>query len=514
VNPIYFVVLFAVFAGLVERRIYRRAQSDLEDSIRGWNRRAMSFGFAGESRDAASQRLESEIYASQNYAMLRRMTGLAPLLGVIFTAVALATLSVDSDEASSASGGLGALVALRPVFWGVVVGALLSIANQYLVVKFEAALRTRVRDAVDNVPADRFAGVRDVLGTFPEELKQILAALSASQQTVHEMQKKTTEEMGQILTRVSGGVLELADSASKSGEKLRESAASHFDQVKVTTREFGKTIGQLSEIVEKSNGHVGGVLSAATDQLGDAQRALAKSMQDIQVEAAKAVGRLEKQSEALHRGTEEALMAVRKAVDDSLQQHNRELETVLQARVRESAAAVEDGKTLMRASLDAAEQAIRRAAGDLSGAASGLGGLASSISGLERQIRESGAQSETGLAAAGALSRELAGLGASVSTTQKALQSVTESMVARHAEWAKRVEASEGRLDAVAVRLSDGILSVQREVEALSASNKSLAERNSGLSEQLRAVTAKLGDLHAELKEPEKRRGWFSIGGR
>jgi FtsZ-binding cell division protein ZapB len=168
----------------------------------------------------------------------------------------------------------------------------------------------------------------------------------------------------------------------------------------------------------------------------------------------------------------------------------------------------------MRASLDAAEQAIRRAAGDLSGAASGLGGLASSISGLERQIRESGAQSETGLAAAGALSRELAGLGASVSTTQKALQSVTESIVARHAEWAKRVEASEGRLDAVAVRLSDGILSVQREVEALSASNKSLAERNSGLSEQLRAVTAKLGDLHAELKEPEKRRGWFSIGGR
>lgn len=513
-NPIYFVVPFAVFAGVVERRIYRRAQSDMEDSIRGWNRRAMSFGFAGESRDAASQRLESEVYASQNYAMLRRMTGLAPLMGVICTAVALATTSVDSDEASSASGGLGALVALRPVFWGVVLGAALSIVNQLLVVKFEAALRTRVRDAVDTVPADRFAGVRDVLGTFPAELQQILAALSASQQTVHEMQKKTTEEMGQILTRVSGAVLELADSASKSGEKLRESAASHFDQVKVTTREFGKTIGQLSEIVEKSNGHVGGVLSAATDQLGDAQRALAKSMQDIQVEAAKAVGRLEKQSDALHRGTEEALAAVRKAVDDSLQQHNRELEIVLQARVRESAAAVEDGKTLMRASLDAAEQAIRRAVGDLSGAASGLGGLASSISGLERQIRESGAQSETGLAAAGALSRELAGLGASVSTTQKALQSVTESIVARHAEWAKRVEASEGRLDAVAARLSDGILSVQREVEALSASNKSLAERNSGLSEQLGAVTARLGDLNAELKESEKRRSWFSIGGR
>lgn len=511
---IYLTVILAIACALVEWRVYRWANADLDVAIRDWHHRAMAFGFSSELRDVASQHLESAIQASQGYALLRRITGLAPLFGVIFTAVALSVTSTNADDGSGTGGGVAVLEALRPVFWGVVLGAALSIANQLLVVKFDSELRARVRDAVHRVPADRFAGIRDVLGTFPDELRQILAALATSQQTIHEFQRKTTEEMGLILTRVSGAVHELADSAIKSGEKLRESAASHFDQVKVTTKEFGKTIGQMSEIVEKSNAHVGGVLSAASDQLGDAQRALAKSMQDIQVEAAKAVGRLEKQSEALHRGTEEALVAVRKAVDDSLQQHNRELETVLQARVRESAAAVEDGKTLMRASLDAAEQAIRRAAGDLSGAASGLGGLASSISGLERQIRESGAQSETGLAAAGALSRELAGLGASVSTTQKALQSVTESIVARHAEWAKRVEASEGRLDSVASRLADGILNAQQEVEALAACTKSLAQRNSGLAEQMEAATAKLAELQAELKESEKRRGWSIFGGR
>jgi DNA anti-recombination protein RmuC len=514
VNPIYIVVALAIIAVPLEWWIYLRAQSDRDNCIREWNRRAMSFSFVSESRDVASQRLESEIYASLNYAMLRRITGLAPLVGVILTAVSLATTGVESGQAISDSGGLGALVALRPVFWGVVLGATLSIVNQLLVVTFEAALRTRIRDSVDDIPADRFAGVHDVLGTFPEDLKQILATLSASQQTVHDLQSRTTEEMGRILTRVSGAVLELSDSAAKSGEKLRESAASHFDQVKVTTKEFGKTVGQLAVIVEKANEHLGGVLSAASDQLGDAQRAMAKSMQDIQVEAAKAVGRLDKQTDALNRGAEEALVAVRNAVDDSLQQHNRKLEAVLEARVREAASAVEDGRALMRASLGAAEEAIRRATGELSGAASGLGGLGSSIASLERQIRESGAQSESGLAAAGSLSRELVGLGASVSATEKALHAVTESIVARYSELAKRVDASEGRLDAVSMRLSDGILGLQREVEALSASSKSLVERSIGLAEQLKVATAKLGELHVELKEPEKRRGWTWIGGR
>lgn len=511
---IYLTVTLAFACVILEWRIYRWANLELDAAIRDWHRRAMAFGFSSESKDVATQQLESAIHASQGYALLRRITGLAPLFGVIFTAVSLSITSTNADDGSGSGGGVAVLVALRPVFWGVVLGAALSIANQLLVVKFDAALRARVQDAVERVPEDRFAGIRDVLGTFPEELRQILAALTASQKAVHEFQRKTTEEMGLILTRVSGAVHELADSATKSGKKLRESAASHFDQVKLTTKEFGKTVGQMSEIVEKSNAHVGGVLSAASDQLGDAQRALAKSMQDIQVEAAKAVGRLEKQSEVLQRGTEEALLSIRKAVDDSLKQHNVALLTVLEDRVRESTTTVEGFKSLMRTSMDASEQAVRSATADLSAAASGLGGLATSISSLERQIRDSGSQLEAGSVAAASLGRELSGLGAGVETTKKSLQTVTESVAARHAEWAKRVEASEGRLDSVASRLADGILSVQREVEALSACTKSLAERNSGLSEQMKAATVKLAELQVELKESEKRRGWGIFGGR
>ncbi len=241
-----------------------------------------------------------------------------------------------------------------------------------------------------------------------------------------------------VLTRVSAAVLELADSATKSGEKLRESAASHFDQVKVTTKEFGKTIAEMSEIVEKSNAHVGGVLSAASDRLGDAQIALAKSMEDIQVGIA---------------------------------------------------------------------EAVRSATGDLAKAATRIGGLSSPISSLERQLRESGSQSELSAGAAASLSKALAALDVSVATTQKSLQSVTESVVARHADWDKRVDASEGRLDAVAARLADGILSVQREVVALAHSTKSLAVGNGVLAEQMKAATAKLEELHIALKEPEK--PWF-----
>jgi uncharacterized phage infection (PIP) family protein YhgE len=511
---IYLIVTLALGCPLLEWFVWRWANRGLDAAIRDWHRRAMAFGFSSESRDVATQHLEAAIHASLGYALLRRITGLAPLFGVIVSAGALAITSTSTDDGSGAGGGGAVLVALRPVFWGVVLGAALSIANQLLVVMFDSALRARVREAVEEVPADRFAGLRNVLGTFPEELRQILAALAASQQAIHEVQRKTTDEMGLILTRVSGAVHELADSATRSGEKLRESAASHFDQVKVTTREFGKTVGQMSEIVEKSNAHVGGVLSAASDQLGDAQRALAKSMQDIQVEAAKAVGRLEKQSEVLQRGTEETLLSIRKAVDDSLKQSNLALQTVLADHVRESTTAVEGFKSLMCTSMDASEQAVRSATGDLSAAASGLSGLASSISSLEQQIRETGSRSEAGVAAAASLGKALTGLGESVATSQKSLQAVTESTATRHAEWAKRVDAYEGRLDSVASRLADGILSVQRGVETLSASTKSLSERNSGLSEQVKLATAKIAELQVELKESEKRRGWGIFGGR
>lgn len=511
---IYLIVTLTFGCALLEWIVWYWAKRGLDAAIRDWHRRAMAFGFASESRDVATQHLEAAIHASLGYALLRRITGLAPLFGVIVTAVSLSTTSTDVDDGSGAGGGVAVLVALRPVFLGVVLGAALSIANQLLVVMFDSVLRARVREAVEEVPADRFAGLRSVLGTFPEELGQILAALVTSQQAIHEFQRRTTDEMGLILTRVSDAVHELADSATRSGEKLRESAASHFDQVKVTTREFGKTVGQMSEIVEKSNAHVGGVLSAASDQLGDAQRALAKSMQDIQVEAAKAVGRLERQSEVLQLGTEETLLSIRKAVEDSLKQSNLALQTVLTGQVRESTTAVEDFKSLMRTSMDASEQAIRSATGDLSAAASGLSGLASSISSLEQQIREAGSRSEAGAAAAASLGKQLTGLAESVAASQKSLQVVTESAAARHAEWAKQVDAYEGRLDSVASRLADGILSVQRGVETLSANTKSLSERNSGLSEQVKIATAKLAELQVELKESEKRRGWGIFGGR
>ena len=513
-NPMVSVIPVAIGFAFAEWRVYRWAHSNLDAATREWQRRAFEFSFSGESRDAACQRLESEVHASHGYALLRRITGLAPLCGVIFTAVLLATTNVASDDASGDSAGLAALIALRPVFWGVVLGAALSIVNQLLVVRFEATVRARIRDTVDKVPSDRFVGIREMLGTFPDELREVLAVLASSQQTVDEFQRRTTEQMGEILTRVSSAVRELADSASNSGEKLRESAASHFDQVKLTTKEFGKTIGQLALIVEKSNVHLGSVLSSATDQLGDAQRALAKAMQDIQVEASKAAGSLEKRTESLHRSTEEALAAVRRAVDDSLKAHNRALQDVLDARVREAAAAVEESRSLMRIGLDAAEQAVRRATNDLSSSASGLGGLASSISSLEFQIRESGSQTESGAAAAASLSRQLDALGVSVLASHKSLQSVTESVVAQHADWSRSVDASEQRLDAVASRLAEGIVAVQREVEALSVCTKLLAEQNSGLSQQLMANTAKLGELYGELKEPEKRRSWISFGGR
>lgn len=508
--------LIAFLAFLIDLWVNARAWEEVDAAMRNWHSKAVSNRFSSESREHAVQKLESEVHSGFWYSLLRRISGLAPLLGVIVTALSLLVVSKGGGDArqTGADAGFGALVALRPVFGGVLLGAFISVVNQYLIVKFEARLQTALHERVDSVPSEHFAGIRDVLGTLPAELKQVVDALQSSRRSLFDMQQTTTDEMGKVLTRVRNEVLHLAESATAAGLKLRESAAQHFDQVKVTSKEFGKTVSQLAEIVERSNEQLGGSLTAAADQLTGAQEVLARSMQTIQVSVSGAVVTLDKQAEFVQRSTDVALSVVRKSVDDSMIQHHGNVASFLKDRAEASDRALGEVQKLMLLAVASSEKSIEQAVRDLSKATGGLGGLSTSLVELEKQIGVAVAQAKVGASASDTLAKGLAGLDGNVRSSSERLTGVMAGFDAKTSDLVKRLEGTEERLGHLASTLGTGLVSIDSRFSGLNDVTKDLVAQNQALSARLGTATTGMAELQRALVEAAKPRGWFPFGGR
>ena len=110
--------LIAFLAFLIDLWVNARAWEEVDAAMRNWHSKAVSNRFSSESREHAVQKLESEVHSGFWYSLLRRISGLAPLLGVIVTALSLLVVSKGGGDArqTGADAGFGALVALRPVF--------------------------------------------------------------------------------------------------------------------------------------------------------------------------------------------------------------------------------------------------------------------------------------------------------------------------------------------------------------------------------------------------------------
>jgi hypothetical protein len=83
----------------------------------------------GWSRDDAFEMLDESVTAIQSYQWLQRLAVMAPLVGVLITAIGLASLRVPANQVLTLSTILGAVT---PLFSGVIVGASLAIWNQIL----------------------------------------------------------------------------------------------------------------------------------------------------------------------------------------------------------------------------------------------------------------------------------------------------------------------------------------------------------------------------------------------
>ncbi len=90
------------------------------------------------AKDSAIQHAEDQVYSLGEYAILQRLGTIAPLIGVILTAVGFLTIENALSDISSFGPPLAA---------GVLAGAVLSVINQGFLVKAEADLQLCMQES-------------------------------------------------------------------------------------------------------------------------------------------------------------------------------------------------------------------------------------------------------------------------------------------------------------------------------------------------------------------------------
>jgi ABC-type transporter Mla subunit MlaD len=296
-----------------------------------------------------------DVFASNGvYLWLNRMTMMAPLLGVVLTAIGFISLAASMRGArlTSVESYLGQL---HPLFYGVVSGALLAIYNQVMVQYAGHRLRKARQEArlelFRAIPvADerrsiekRLARVNDVLNTFAGRLTGLGVAIdSAASSATQEIGGKAvalSQALGDLADslregreRVGRAVDQFAEQAGTAGAAVCRSLAGtetaindfatrtrgHFDRWQTTLDQSGSaleksitglatTAGRLTEVV--------GTLSERCVDMGEAVRTSRASAEDMMKAATQTLAYVAK----VEAGLDSSIQSVVKGLDRASQ---------------------------------------------------------------------------------------------------------------------------------------------------------------------------------------------------
>ena len=211
-----------------------------------WDQRARATGAAEHS---ARVQLSYQLTNIQSRHILKRLSVMAPLVGVVLTAVGFLTLPVGSTSGDSSQ--QFNLQKVQPLYIGVLVGAALALINQIFLAALEMqaqSIRGKLESGVHESPEsakDAVVEMRAALGAITNEMKlQATAMRTEAAVTMAELVRpmnsaassllKTSEDLTRVQVALQGAATRF-DTSSK--DSLRQ-----LDQ---TTDAFGKALDAL-----------------------------------------------------------------------------------------------------------------------------------------------------------------------------------------------------------------------------------------------------------------------------
>jgi hypothetical protein len=467
-----------------------------------WKARVHAGDFQHADRFDAIQDLDSSIQDVFGYAVLRKLTGLAPLIGVLITVllVYLSEAGIGSDTRAS-----DALATLKPAFSGVAIGAFWAIVNQLIVLRVGEYARRTAASAIAQVDQSKIGSRYAVLGPFIRELEEFSRGIAGGQQLLVAMQGRLQEAATSVLGDCCAAMDRLEAAADTAANRLNDSSARHFEQMQRTTTEFSTAVDAMTRVISGTEqkvtlylSHVADTnadartqidraLHATTEMVTHAQESLQEVFQNIK---AASVG----DRNALRSATEAALSASAASLNATIERTHKEF--VASAAARDGLLAAVIGKSQASAEVQLNRQsvAVSDALVRLSGAAEGLTDTSDTVV----QLRNSMSVTATALQA---YAMEFTEATKAIRTTAGAYEAGRANALSVYEATAQSLEVTTRAVvesnGVTSTRLQNAIVSAER----LVAEARRAAEERASAAINGGEVTKKLDDVNEQLRD-------------
>jgi uncharacterized coiled-coil DUF342 family protein len=210
------------------------------------------FGNRGEAANDLAERITSGFW----YPLLSRLTGIAPLLGVLVTTI-LFWLSPGSGTSEDAAPSTAqTLVLLKPVFLGVFLGALLAILNQLFVIRIERLASSTVLETIEGTDPAMLGAAGSIFAPITAELDAFVDKLGQSGAMLGDLTTRV-HEAGALLTTAAGG---------------------HYAEVNKSAKDFRDKVKTLASVVTATKDHLTTYLSETSSSVNEVRATLSESL--------------------------------------------------------------------------------------------------------------------------------------------------------------------------------------------------------------------------------------------
>ncbi len=255
---------FLVGALLVSAEVRRRARNGIRREAKSWKDRVDANAYSKVSRDVASHDLWEHIRGDFWFVLLRRLTGIAPLVGVLTSALAFWLVDGTSVESIDA-GGMEVLQSLRPAFSGVVIGAFWAIANQIIVLYVEHWAQVQADSAIASCDADKIGSDNGLPKHLETKLYNFGWAVATSYDALVAMQERFASNASEAFERYIEGAGRLEASATVAAERLEVASRVHFETMGQVTAQYVKVVTSMTNQLEKLDAKITQYLTDAAD---------------------------------------------------------------------------------------------------------------------------------------------------------------------------------------------------------------------------------------------------------
>ena len=443
-----------------------RAYKEIDTGSAKWRSSAESLSYQYLNYNDALNELEIAIHSGFSYSLLRKLTGIAPLMGVVLTALLFWISEIKTGSLQGVESLIDVTGIIKPVLLGVFLGATLSILNQFVLIATDVYASQTAMRTIKNIDQKLLGGAYAVLGPFMQDLEKFSKQIDISTENMTLLQRKVSDTWQVVLNSFKSSLETLSAAAGSAANRLDKSSEKHFTAIESVTHEFGSTVGQMSLLVERTSESLNLYLSETTSSICEAKNTLAEAVATARTATSQAGEHLTKQAELLRETVKSEVGAISKATSKALQVHE--------------AAMVDTAKKSQEAqisTLDIVRKAIEFSTNRLSQAADGI---VASIEPVTKMKTEVGSYIETirnQTVSCTALDIALRDVVKAIEITRSETLRIQETLASKITESAGGLSTTQSAIESSIMRLIPALQSTEKQVLALTVSNELLVKQ-------------------------------------